>query len=174
MLYLIFTRAITVGQFFSLFIYSFFIFGPLQELGNVINIYRETEASLNELRGASCDMPTRAAAGEPGAARRAADARVRATSTFQHQSAIVARASATSRSSVRRGETIAFVGPVGRRQDDAREAAGRPVPPAGGRILYNGTPRDRRSTSTSCASASASSPRTRSSSRARSARTCCS
>src|SRR6195952_2218183 len=47
MLYLIFTRAITVGQFFSLWIYSFFIFGPLQELGNIINIYRETEASLN-------------------------------------------------------------------------------------------------------------------------------
>src|SRR5882672_7239386 len=47
MLYLIFTQRITVGQFFSLFIYSFFIFGPLQELGNVINIYRETEASLN-------------------------------------------------------------------------------------------------------------------------------
>src|SRR6187402_1104751 len=46
MLYLIFTRAITVGQFFSLFIYSFFIFGPLQELGNVINVYREAEVSL--------------------------------------------------------------------------------------------------------------------------------
>ena len=45
MLYLIFTQRITVGQFFSLFIYSFFIFGPLQELGNIINIYRETEAS---------------------------------------------------------------------------------------------------------------------------------
>src|SRR5712671_1426885 len=43
MLYLIFTQRITVGQFFSLFIYSFFVFGPLQELGNVINIYRETE-----------------------------------------------------------------------------------------------------------------------------------
>jgi len=40
MLYLIYTQAITVGQFFSLFIYSFFIFGPLQELGNVINVYR--------------------------------------------------------------------------------------------------------------------------------------
>src|SRR2546423_10747460 len=47
MLYLIYTRAITVGQFFSLFIYSFFIFGPLQELGNIINIYRETERPLN-------------------------------------------------------------------------------------------------------------------------------
>ena len=46
MLYLIFAREITVGEFFSLWIYSFFIFGPLQEVGNVINIYRETEVSL--------------------------------------------------------------------------------------------------------------------------------
>src|ERR1700752_334110 len=46
MLYLIFAQQITVGQFFSLFIYSFFIFGPLQEVGNVMNIYRETEVSL--------------------------------------------------------------------------------------------------------------------------------
>src|SRR5246127_2495304 len=46
MLYLIFSRQISVGQFFSLWIYSFFIFGPLQEVGNVINIYRETEVSL--------------------------------------------------------------------------------------------------------------------------------
>src|SRR5207247_4669567 len=51
MLYLIYTRAITVGQFFSLWIYSFFIFGPLQELGNIINVYRETEASLNVFEG---------------------------------------------------------------------------------------------------------------------------
>src|SRR5215510_5908246 len=47
MLYLIFDRQITVGQFFSCWIYSFFIFGPLQEVGNVTNIYRETEVSLN-------------------------------------------------------------------------------------------------------------------------------
>ena len=50
MLYLIYTQRITVGQFFSLFIYSFFIFGPLQELGNVVNAYRETEASLENLK----------------------------------------------------------------------------------------------------------------------------
>ena len=50
MLYLIFTRAITIGQFFSLFIYSFFIFGPLQELGNIINIYREAEVSLGKFQ----------------------------------------------------------------------------------------------------------------------------
>src|SRR6266404_3161203 len=50
MLYLIFSQEITFGQFFSLWIYSFFIFGPLQELGNVINMYRETEASLQNFQ----------------------------------------------------------------------------------------------------------------------------
>src|SRR5689334_11292501 len=50
MLYLIFTQKITVGQFFSLLIYSFFIFGPLQDLGNIINTYRETEVSLQNFR----------------------------------------------------------------------------------------------------------------------------
>ena len=50
MLYLIFRQEITVGQFFALMIYSFFIFTPLQELGNVINIYRETEVSLQNFQ----------------------------------------------------------------------------------------------------------------------------
>ena len=50
MLYLIFTQKITVGQFFSLLFYSFFIFGPMQELGNIINVYRETEVSLANFR----------------------------------------------------------------------------------------------------------------------------
>src|SRR5437764_1377938 len=40
MLYLIFRQEITIGQFLPLLLYSFFIFGPLQELGNIINIYR--------------------------------------------------------------------------------------------------------------------------------------
>ncbi len=46
MLYLIFTHTITFGEFFSLFIYSFFIFNPLQEIGATIGTYREAEASL--------------------------------------------------------------------------------------------------------------------------------
>ena len=50
MLYLIFRQEITIGQFFSLMIYSFYIFGPLQELGNVINTYRETEVSLQNFQ----------------------------------------------------------------------------------------------------------------------------
>ena len=110
MLYLIFTQRITVGQFFSLFIYSFFIFGPLQELGNVVNTYRETEASLKNFenilemqpeprpehpvpigtwRRWSLRMSVPASIGEPARARR------------------------RFRSAVSRGETIAFVGPSG-------------------------------------------------------------
>jgi ATP-binding cassette subfamily B protein len=51
MMYLIFTQQINVGQFMTLWFYSFFIFGPLQELGNVINVYRESEVSLNHFGG---------------------------------------------------------------------------------------------------------------------------
>ena len=78
MLYLIFEQQITVGQFFSLLIYSFFIFGPLQELGNVINIYRETEASLANFE-AIFEIADRSEAGEPGGGGRPAHARVRRT-----------------------------------------------------------------------------------------------
>src|SRR5216683_849978 len=56
MLYLIYSQQITVGQFFSLWIYSFFIFGPLQQVGEVIGIYRETEASLAQFE-AILDTP---------------------------------------------------------------------------------------------------------------------
>ena len=87
MLYLIYTRAITVGQFFSLFIYSFFIFGPLQELGNIINIYRETEASLNVYEEILRD-PEGAEAGKPGAAAtpcERSDSSASASSTSRHR-----------------------------------------------------------------------------------------
>jgi ABC-type multidrug transport system fused ATPase/permease subunit len=77
MLYLIYSQAITVGQFLSLFIYSFFIFGPLQELGNIINIYRETEASLNVFQEI-LRTPARAQAGAPAAAGGSPGARIRA------------------------------------------------------------------------------------------------
>src|SRR5436305_845194 len=64
MLYLIFAQRITFGQFFSLWIYSFFVFGPLQELGTVINTYRETEASLETFQ-AILDLPVEARPAAP-------------------------------------------------------------------------------------------------------------
>ena len=49
MLWLIFGRNITLGQFFSLFVYSFFIFTPLQEFGNIASQYQQAKASNEQL-----------------------------------------------------------------------------------------------------------------------------
>jgi ATP-binding cassette subfamily B protein len=137
MLYLIYTRAITVGQFFSLFIYSFFIFGPLQELGNIINIYRETEASLNVYQEILA-MPTepRPATPTPLAALRTLEF---ADVTFQHQSATSPAVSDIS-FRVERGETVAFVGPSGAGKSTLVKLLVGLYHPLSGRILYNGIP----------------------------------
>ncbi|HEX4810094.1 MAG TPA: ABC transporter ATP-binding protein [Bryobacteraceae bacterium] len=110
MLYLIFTQRITVGQFFSLFIYSFFIFGPLQELGNIINIFRETEASLNMLQEILEIAP------EPKPLDPVAlgnlDSLEFERVSFQHRTANRPAVRDVS-FSIERGETVAFVGPSG-------------------------------------------------------------
>ncbi len=49
MTWLIFEKAISLGEFLSLFIYSFFIFSPLGELGNVSSQFHEAKASSEEL-----------------------------------------------------------------------------------------------------------------------------
>lgn len=49
MLWLIFKGLLTVGEYFSLMIYSFFIFTPLAELGNVAAKYYESRASSEQL-----------------------------------------------------------------------------------------------------------------------------
>jgi ATP-binding cassette subfamily B protein len=140
MLYLIFERQITVGQFFSLLIYSFFIFGPLQELGNVINIYRETEASLANF-DAIFTIPLDPTPAAPVAID---DLEVLA---FQNVSFTHATAAAHALSGVsfevRKGETVAFVGPSGAGKTTLVKLLVGLYRPGAGRILYNGVPSDR-------------------------------
>src|SRR5438552_4176686 len=57
LLWLVFQNAITPGQVMTLTFYSFFIFGPLQEIGNIIISYRETEASLNNFHNLMIKLP---------------------------------------------------------------------------------------------------------------------
>ena len=135
MLYLIYAQQITVGQFFSLMIYSFFIFGPLQEMGNVINIYRETEASLANFQ---------AILATPLAPRPAAPVQVGPLHTlafdavgFKHQSATTPALRDIS-FEVSRGETAAFVGPSGAGKSTLVKLLVGLYLPASGRILYNG------------------------------------
>jgi ATP-binding cassette subfamily B protein len=137
MLYLIFAQQITVGQFFSLFIYSFFIFGPLQELGNVINIYRETEASLANFE-AILRIPKEPRPLQPvpmGPLTTLAFEGV----GFQHQTA-TAPALIDISFAVARGESVAFVGPSGSGKTTLVKLLVGLYTPQTGRILYNGLP----------------------------------
>lgn len=110
MLYLIFTREITIGQFFTMFIYSFYIFGPLQELGNIINIYREAEVSLQNFK-AILEIKPEVRPLHPVHLGQIEKVELENVS-FKHQSAV---SNAISNISIRinAGETIAFVGPSG-------------------------------------------------------------
>jgi len=110
MLYLIFDRQIQFGQFFQMWIYSFFIFGPLQEVGNVINTYRETEVSLKNLQ-AIFDTPVEPRPAHP-LPLGPLDHIEFDNLTFRHQTATTNALDGIS-FSANMGETIAFVGPSG-------------------------------------------------------------
>ncbi len=137
MLYLIFAQQITVGQFFSLFIYSFFIFGPLQELGNVINTYRETEASLANFE-AILRMPKEPRPLQPVAVGPLHRLEFDGVG-FQHQTASTPALIDIS-FSVARGESVAFVGPSGSGKTTLVKLLVGLYTPLTGRILYNGLP----------------------------------
>ena len=139
MLYLIFTQRITVGQFFSLFIYSFFIFGPLQELGNVINVYRETEVSLQNFE-AILKLPPEPRPEHPIRVDSLDTLRFENVS-FQHPSAGTPAITGIS-FPVARGETIAFVGPSGAGKTTLVKLLVGLYRPKSGHIFYNGTPED--------------------------------
>jgi ATP-binding cassette, subfamily B, bacterial len=110
MFYLIFTNRINLGQFMTLWFYSFFIFGPLQELGNVINVFRETEVSLKNFEDIlkMQKEPRPAHPVLPGPLDRIEFDDV----TFRHQTGTTNALDGISfHASV--GETVAFVGPSG-------------------------------------------------------------
>lgn len=137
MLYLIFAGRISVGEFFSLFIYSFFIFGPLQELGNIINIYRETEVSLENFK-TILNQPKEVKPAKPAMLGRISSLKFNSVS-FKHQSA---RNNALENISfeTRKGQTIAFVGPSGSGKTTLVKLLVGLYHPGSGQVLYNNIP----------------------------------
>jgi ATP-binding cassette, subfamily B, bacterial len=140
MLYLIFRQEITVGQFFSLMIYSFFIFTPLQELGNVINTYRETEVSLQNFREV-LNTPRDPKPVNPEPLDELMTLHFDDV-TFQHHSASTLSLNGISFSAAR-GDTIAFVGPSGAGKTTLVKLLVGLYAPKSGEILYNSIPSTR-------------------------------
>lgn len=137
MLYQVYLGKITVGEFFSLFIYSFFIFGPLQELGNIINIYRETEVSLDNFQKI-LDTPKDPKPANPVAIRSIETLEFEGVS-FKHQSSSNKALDGIS-FNTQQGKTIAFVGPSGAGKTTLVKLLVGLYHPQTGRILYNGIP----------------------------------
>jgi ATP-binding cassette subfamily B protein len=135
MMYLIFAGRITVGEFFSLFLYSFFIFGPLQELGNIINIYRETEVSLNNFERIM-SMPKDKKPDNPATLTKITELEFEDVG-FKHQSATTNALNGISfKTGI--GETVAFVGPSGSGKTTLVKLLVGLYGPKSGDIKYNG------------------------------------
>ena len=135
MLYLIYAHKISVGEFFSLFIYSFFIFGPLQELGNIINIYREAEVSLDNFN-AILQTPIEPKPQNPVPIKNITNLTFNSV-VFKHQSASAPALNGIS-FEMHNGETIAFVGPSGSGKTTMVKLLVGLYRPDAGSVLYNG------------------------------------
>ncbi len=140
MLYLIFRQQITIGQFFSLMIYSFYIFTPLQELGNVINTYRETEVSLQNFQDI-LDTPRDPKPIDPELVNELLTLQFENVS-FQHHSSSILALDEISFSAAQ-GDTVAFVGPSGAGKSTLVKLLVGLYAPKSGTILYNGIPSNR-------------------------------
>ncbi len=134
LLYFVFQKTLTVGQLMTMQFYSFFIFGPLQELGNVILSYREAEASLNNIQQLF-GRPVEKKPLQPKAINKIDNLRFEGVG-FQHQSAAHPAIENIS-FDIKKGETVAFVGPSGAGKTTLVKLLVGLYHPGKGNIYYN-------------------------------------
>jgi ATP-binding cassette subfamily B protein len=135
LMWLIYRDVLSVGQLISLQFYSFFIFGPLQEIGSIIMSYREAEASLvnfHTLMKKEVE-PRPAQPKQVGTINELEFDQV----VFQHQTAQYRALDGIS-FGVKKGETIAFVGPSGSGKSTLVKLLVGLYRPQQGHIHYNG------------------------------------
>lgn len=136
LLLLIFEHSISPGQYFSFLFYSFFLFNPLQELGNVILAWRESEVSMgNFVRILSTPIDVKPE--KP--------VLIEKVKTLEFKDVVFKHLTATRNAlngigfKVNTGETIAFVGPSGSGKTTLVKLLVGLYQPLEGKVLYNGT-----------------------------------
>jgi ATP-binding cassette, subfamily B, bacterial len=132
---LVFHGRLTPGEVLTMVFYSFFIFGPLQELGNIILSYREAEASLTNFDNLMKKQPELPPANPRPLG--PVQSLVFRDVLFRHQTA---HHNAIDHISfeAEKGETIAFVGPSGSGKTTLMKLLVGLYRPKEGNILYNG------------------------------------
>ncbi|MFM7839922.1 MAG: ABC transporter ATP-binding protein, partial [Chitinophagaceae bacterium] len=135
LMWLIFKNYMDAGEMVTMQFFSFFIFGPLQEIGNIILSYREAEASLNNFHQLMKKAP------EPQPLQAVHLGNVEQLEFdqvgFQHRTAATKAINHIS-FQVRTGETIAFVGPSGSGKTTLMKLLVGLYRPQEGTIRYNG------------------------------------
>lgn len=135
LIYLIFSSKLTLGEMFALQFYSFFIFGPLQELGNIINTYRETQVSLANFKKIM-DTPIDYKPQKPVTIDKIETLEF-SNIAFKHQTA-TSNALNDISFKAEKGQTIAFAGPSGSGKTTLVKLLVGLYSPPEGAILYNG------------------------------------
>ncbi len=135
LMWIVFRKLLDPGQLATMQIFSFFVLGPLQEIGNIILSYREAQASLDNFNTLMKKAPER----EPEAPKSLGQIERLAFNgvSFKHQS-VSHKAIDNISFNVRTGETIAFVGPSGSGKSTLMKLLVGLYRPQEGNILYNG------------------------------------
>ncbi|MCA0382762.1 MAG: ABC transporter ATP-binding protein/permease [Bacteroidetes bacterium] len=134
LLFLVFNNKLQPGEVLTLTFYSFFIFGPLQEIGNIIIAYREAEASLQNFHNLMQKQP------EP---QPAAPQHLGAIEKLEYRNVFFKHNTAAQHAlqgisfTAGKGETIAFVGPSGSGKSTLVKLLVGLYRPEQGHILYN-------------------------------------
>ncbi|MFM7223625.1 MAG: ABC transporter ATP-binding protein [Bacteroidota bacterium] len=135
LMWLVFKDDMQPHEMVTMQFFSFFIFGPLQEIGNIILSYREAEASITNYHQLMQKEPEKA----PENPSHLGDIETLqfVSVGFQH---ITAKQNAIDGISfeVNRGETVAFVGPSGSGKTTLMKLLVGLYRPQEGKILYNG------------------------------------
>ncbi len=136
LLILIFENTISPGQYFSFLFYSFFLFGPLQELGNVILTWREAEVSLGNFKNI-LNTPVDKKPENP-VRLESIETLAFSNVSFKHLSGKT-NALNNVNFAANTGETIAFVGPSGSGKTTLVKLLVGLYQPIEGEVLYNRT-----------------------------------
>jgi ATP-binding cassette subfamily B protein len=134
LLLLIFDKTISPGQYLTFLFYSFFLFNPLQELGNVILSWREAQVSLGNFERI-LTTPIDVKPAKPVLIERVKTLKFNNVS-FKH---LTANRNALNHIdfAVNSGETVAFVGPSGSGKTTLVKLLVGLYQPMEGDIMYN-------------------------------------
>jgi len=134
LMWLIYRKVMQPWELATMQIFSFFVFGPLQEIGNIILAYREAQASLENFETLMKKTPE----SKPAHPQHLGEIQTLEFDHvgFKHQTASQKAINDIS-FRVKRGETIAFVGPSGSGKTTLMKLLVGLYRPQQGKILYN-------------------------------------